>query len=159
MLERRNPARCHDGRHRDHRRDRREPDPLTLRDATYPRARYDELTRIDTPLARFFGSVCDTTLAFNEAVGVNGSTHPDSMALAALLHPEFILASAPYRVDVEYRSELTRGYSAMGWDKFAGAANATVVERFDGAAFYRYLASILRRRTTPSRPLHGARFS
>ncbi len=130
-------------------------DPVTLRDATYGRDEYDALTALGTPLARFFKKVCDTTLAFNESVGVAGSTHPDSMTLATLLYPEFILSKAPYRVDVEKNSELTRGYAAMAWDKFDLQPNATVIESAHRAAFYRKLTDLLSIQTTPTLPIRG----
>lgn len=130
-------------------------DPVTLRDATYPRARYNELTAIGTPLAKFFKKVCDATLAFNESFGVDGSTHPDSITLAALLRPELIEQVGRYRVDVETGSELTRGYSAMAWDKFGLEPNANVIERLNGEMFYTMLAEMLSIDTELSRPIAG----
>lgn len=130
-------------------------DPVTLRDATIPRADYDQLTAIDTPLARFFKAVCDTTLDFNESVGVDGSTHPDSMTLATLLHPELVLEQSPYRVDVEVASPLTRGATVMAWPKFGLEPNATVFESVDGPGFFGRLAQILQTPTTPDLPIAG----
>ncbi len=130
-------------------------DPITIRDATYSRARYDQLTSIDTPIAAFFKKVCDATLSFNESVGIDGSTHPDSITLAALLYPELVLEEGRYRVDVDTQSELTMGYSAMAWDKFGSEANAHVVERMDGEAFYDILARMLQTPSVPSRPIDG----
>lgn len=130
-------------------------DPVTLRDATIPRADYDQLTAIDTPLARFFKAVCDTTLDFNESVGVDGSTHPDSMTLAVLLHPELIVEQSPYRVDVEVAASLTRGATVMAWPKFEQEPNATVFEAVDGPGFFARLAEILQIRTTPNLPVAG----
>ncbi len=130
-------------------------DPVTLRDATIPRADYDQLTAIDTPLARFFKAVCDTTLDFNESVGVDGSTHPDSMTLAALLHPELVVEQSPYRVDVEVASPLTRGATVMAWPKFGREPNATVFEEVDGPGFFARLAGLLQLQTTPNLPIAG----
>lgn len=130
-------------------------DPVTLRDATYTRAEYDEMCAIDTPVAKFFKSVCDTTLDFNESVGVDGSTHPDSITVACLLHPELVLDKGSYRVDVDYQSELTRGYSAMAWDKFDVVPNATVVERADREAFGERLRTLLSTSTTLSVEIKG----
>ncbi|MGC3993025.1 MAG: nucleoside hydrolase [Propionicimonas sp.] len=129
--------------------------PLTLRDATFARPDYERLSVSGTPLARFFRRMCDATIDYDESVGVNGSTHPDSLTLATLLHPELVQASAPYRVDVETVSPLTRGMSSMAWGKFGLAPNATVVEQVDGAGFYALLASLLATPTTPSRPIAG----
>ncbi len=130
-------------------------DPLTLRDATYSREQYDRLTRIQTPIAQFFKRVCDATLGFNESVGIDGSTHPDSITLAALLHPELVLDSSQYRVDIEIQSELTMGYSAMAWEKFGVKPNAHVIEEMDGPGFYSILEQMLEIETTPTRPILG----
>ena len=69
-------------------------DPVTLRDATYSREEYDQLVSVDTAVAHFFKKVCDATFDFNESVGIPGSTHPDSITLAALLCPEIVLEEA-----------------------------------------------------------------
>lgn len=125
--------------------------PLTLSDATLSRAEIAEIAALDTPLARFVVRVCEATLAFDESVGIPGSTHPDSLTAALLLHPELITASAPYAVDVEADSELTRGYSAMSWGVHGLRPNATVVEAIDHEAFRAYLARLLATPTTPPR--------
>jgi len=130
-------------------------DPLTLRDATIDRARYTALCGLGTPLAAFFARICDATIDYDESVGIDGSTHPDSLTLAVMLHPELVLDHARYRVDVETRSELTRGLSVMAWAKFGLTPNATVVEAVDGEAFYRLLTGLLATPTTPDRPIHG----
>lgn len=130
-------------------------DPVTLTDALLPRERYDALCAIDTPMARFFKALCDHTIAYDESVGVAGSTHPDSLTLQCLLHPELIVAEAPYRVDIETSSPLTRGYSVMAWDKFAVAANARVIERADGEAFFERLRALLETPITPALPIAG----
>ncbi|WP_168583601.1 nucleoside hydrolase [Gephyromycinifex aptenodytis] len=130
-------------------------DPVTIDDATITRDVYNTMTEKQTPIAKFFKAMCDTTMAFNESVGIDGSTHPDSATLACLLHPEMVLSSGRYRVDVETRSELTRGFSAMAWDKFEIEPNATVVEKFDHDAFFALLDSILASETTPSVAIEG----
>jgi purine nucleosidase len=130
-------------------------DPLTLRDATIARADFDRLAAIDTPLARFFQRMCAATIDYDESVGIDGSTHPDSLTIAALLHPDLVLAEARYRVDVETASDLTRGYSAMAWDKFGLAPNATVVEAVDARAFLGLLEKVLRTHTMPTVPIAG----
>lgn len=132
-------------------------DPVTFKFATFTRAEYNLLTDIPTPLAAFYKAVCDTTLDFNESVDVDGSTHPDSMTLAALLHPELVHSWGNYRVDVDTTSTFTRGYSAMAWDKFDIVPNAKLVEDADRAGFYSYLEALLRLQTTPSVPIAGLR--
>jgi purine nucleosidase len=127
--------------------------PVTLADAVFPRERLAEIAAIDTPLARFYSRVVETTLAFNEGVGIHGSTHPDSLTAAVLLHPELVTAAGAYAVDVETGSQLTRGYAAMSWGVHGLRANATVVESVDRKGFADYLVALLSTDTTPSRPL------
>lgn len=124
--------------------------PLTLNDAVFGRPQLAEIARLDTPLARFFLRVCQATLEFDEAAGIPGTTHPDSLSVSLLLHPELITASAPYHVQVETASELTRGYAAMSWGVHGLAPNATVIESVDADAFFRLICDLLRRPTTPS---------
>ena len=69
--------------------------------------------------------------------------------------PELVLAEAPYRVDVECASELTRGFTAMAWEKFGMVPNATVFESVDGPAFFGLLSDLLRTDTTPTLPVVG----
>jgi purine nucleosidase len=126
--------------------------PVTLRDAVLPRQKLAEIARIDTPLARFFTRITETTLDFNESVGIDGSTHPDSLTAAVLLHPELVTASGAYAVDVETGSALTRGYAAMSWGAHGLAPNASVVEAVDARGFADYLVALLSTVTTPDRP-------
>ncbi|MCU1542298.1 MAG: nucleoside hydrolase [Microbacteriaceae bacterium] len=127
--------------------------PLTLADAVFPRERLAQIAAIDTPLARFYSRVVETTLGFNESVGIHGSTHPDSLAAAVLLHPEIVTAQARYAVDVETGSHLTRGYAAMSWGVHGLEGNATVVESVDAEGFADYLVTLLSTDTVPSRAL------
>lgn len=130
--------------------------PLTLRDAVFTKDRIAQLAGIGTPLARFVERVCRGTLAFDESVGIPGSTHPDSLTAALLLHPELITAEAPYAVDIETSSELTRGYSAMSWGVHGLEPNARVIEAIDGDAFFRYICGLVSRPTEPPRPFTPA---
>jgi purine nucleosidase len=130
--------------------------PLTLNDAIFSREEIGRLAAVGTPLAKFVVRVCEATLAFDESVGIPGSTHPDSLTAAVLLHPELVSASARYAVDVEADSELTRGYSAMSWGVHGLPENATVIEAIDHHAFYDYLAGLLSRETEPPRAFSPA---
>jgi inosine-uridine nucleoside N-ribohydrolase len=92
---------------------------------------------------------------YDESVGIDGSTHPDPLTLAVLLHPELVLAEAHYRVDVETASELTRGYSAMAWEKFSMPPNPQVVEAVDRERFFGLLEGMLSTVTVPTLPISG----
>ncbi|GLY19843.1 hypothetical protein Kisp01_68570 [Kineosporia sp. NBRC 101677] len=130
--------------------------PLTLQQAVFGRDVLERIAAIDTPLARFFTSVCSATLAFDESVGIPGTTHPDSLSVAVLLRPELITRSAEYNVDIETGSELTRGYAAMSWGVHGLAPNATVIEEIDAAGFQKYLLDMLSLSTTPPREFRTA---
>lgn len=129
-------------------------DRLTLRDAVFSRQQLGEIAAVGTPLAEFFVRVVGSTLAFDESVGIAGSTHPDSLTAAVLLHPELVTADAGYAVSIETASELTRGYSAMSWGVHGLEANARVIESIDPDAFFRYVISLVDRPTEPQRPFH-----
>ncbi len=126
--------------------------PLTLDDAVFSRQQLAEIDTLGTPLSRFFLQVCGPTLEFDESVGIPGTTHPDSLSVAVLLHPELVTEAADYHVAVEASSELTRGYSAMSWGVHGLEPNASVIERADAAGFYAYLRDLLSTPTEPNRP-------
>jgi purine nucleosidase len=130
-------------------------EPLTVRDALFSRNQMAEIAASATPVAKFFASVCEATLEFDESVGIPGSSHPDSLSVALLLHPEFITESAAYAVDIEADSELTRGYSAMSWGVHDLKPNARVIEAIDSEAFFAYIRDQMASPTTPSRPIIG----
>lgn len=116
---------------------------LTLAQAVFDDTRLRAIAELDTPLSRFYDVVNHPTLEFDRSVGIDGSTHPDSLTAAVLLHPELIRRTGRYRVDVETQGELTRGYSVFDWGVFGTEPNATVVEEIDADGFYDYLVGIL----------------
>ncbi|MDH3190738.1 MAG: nucleoside hydrolase, partial [Acidimicrobiia bacterium] len=128
-------------------------DPVTLRQAVFSRLVLDEISEIGTELSRFFGRVTKNTLVYDESVGIAGSTHPDSLTTAIVLHPELATRIGSYHVDIEAESDLTRGYSAMSWGVHGLAPNARVVEEIDSEGFYRYIAGIVSIETRPSRAI------
>lgn len=125
--------------------------PLTLNQAVFGHDVLAEIDSIETPLANFFTRVCSATLAFDESVGIPGTTHPDSLSVAVLLRPELIVKASQYHVDIETGSELTRGYAAMSWGVHGLQPNATVVEEIDAAGFQKFLLDMLSQETTPPR--------
>ncbi|MGV8970160.1 MAG: nucleoside hydrolase [Microbacteriaceae bacterium] len=128
--------------------------PLTLNDAVFSRNKLAEIGEIGTPLAQFFTRIVSATVDFDESVGIPGSTHPDSLTAAVLLHPELVTAEDRYAVDIECASELTRGYSAMSWGVHGLTPNARVIDAVDAAAFAGYLTDLVSQHTEPSRALN-----
>jgi purine nucleosidase len=126
--------------------------PLTLFTWTLTRTHGvfddDKLARIaalDTPLARLFGQVNRKAREFDDQVNhLGGSTHPDSMACAAIVDPSLILAAEEAVVDVETRGELTRGWSLIDTLGRTGREpNARVVTDFDTGRFFELMLWVL----------------
>lgn len=128
-------------------------DPVTLRDAVFSRDQLATIRALNTPLADFFLRVCAATLEFDESVGIPGTTHPDSLSVGVLLHPELVTSVNGYNVQVETAAELTLGYTAMSWGVHGLANNAQVIESIDSAAFYELIRSTLATPTTPQRAI------
>lgn len=128
--------------------------PLTLEYGVFSRKQMAEIAAVGTPLAQFFTRICETTMQFDERVGIAGSTHPDSLAVALLLYPELCVKSSPYHVDIEVGSGLTRGYSAMSWGVHGLVPNAAVVEIVHAQQFFQLILTMLSTKTTPQRPMN-----
>jgi purine nucleosidase len=129
--------------------------PVTLEQAVFAQPALDEIAALGTPLAEFFTRICAATLAHDRTVGIDGTTHPDSLTVATLLRPELVRRTGRYHVDVETAGELTRGYSAMSWGVHGLEPNATVVEEIDADGFRGYITGLLATATTPARPVQG----
>ncbi|GAA2338128.1 hypothetical protein GCM10009854_12910 [Saccharopolyspora halophila] len=121
--------------------------PLTLERAVFGQSQLDEIEALGTPLSEFFTRACAATLEFDRSVGIDGTTHPDSLTAALLLHPDLITRVGSYHVDVETQGELTRGYAAMSWGVHGLAPNATVVEDVDAEGFFEYVKGLLEAKT------------
>ena len=118
---------------------------LTLSHGVFDDARLAAIEALGTPLSRFFFQVNRKALEFERSTGVPGSTHPDSMACAAIVDPSLVLASRDCLVDVETRGELTRGYSLIDRLGTLGREpTARVVEDYDTDRFHAMLIDVLR---------------
>jgi purine nucleosidase len=116
---------------------------LTLSHALWSREQLESIARIDTSLARYFTILDAPNLVYNEGVGIEGSTHPDSLTAMIIVEPELVTASSERFVAVETRSELTRGYSLMDHRAARNAPNATVIDAIDAEGFYRAYRRLL----------------
>lgn len=109
---------------------------LCLRASVFDDAFLAKIEKLGTPLARFFTQVNRKALAFCHDVGIDGSTHPDTLTCALAIDPTLIERAGHYRVDVETQGELTRGYTSV--DLLSSddrPPNARVVEEVDVERF------------------------
>jgi len=109
---------------------------LTLARALWTEAQLRELEALGTPLAHFFSILDAPNLAFNRSVGIDGSTHPDSLTATLLVRPDLITASRELYVEVDTRAGLTRGYSLMDDRPGRNRPNARVIDDVDAAGFF-----------------------
>lgn len=109
---------------------------LTLAQATWTQDQLDELAAIGTPLARFFTILDTPNKEYNARVGIEGSTHPDSLTAMLMVEPGLIARESRQFVAVEAHSELTRGYSLFDPRADRNPPNARVIDEVDAAGFF-----------------------
>jgi purine nucleosidase len=118
---------------------------LTLSHGVFDDAKLERIKALDTDLSRFYEAFNRKALEFERKTGVPGTTHPDSMACAAIVAPELVRSSFDCFVDVETQGELTRGFSAIDrLNRYGREPNATVVDDFDTDRFFDLMLDMLR---------------
>jgi purine nucleosidase len=119
---------------------------LTRTHGVFDDGKLARIAALDTALAEFFGQVNRKAREFDDKVNhLGGSTHPDSMAAAAIVEPSLVLAMEDAVVDVETSGELTRGWSLIDTLGRTGREpNARVVTDYDSDGFFELMLSILR---------------
>jgi purine nucleosidase len=119
---------------------------LTRTHGVFDDAKLARIAGLGTPLAELFGLVNRKAREFDDRVNhLGGSTHPDSMACAAIVEPSLILATEEAVVDVETAGELTRGWSLIDTLGRTGREpNATVVTDYDTEGFFQLMLDVLR---------------
>ncbi|MFB6361660.1 MAG: nucleoside hydrolase [Halobacteriales archaeon] len=110
---------------------------VTVRDSKFDGDTIDAwLDELDSPRARLFADIATSVRAFTrEQLGGDYTTQPDAACMASLIEPALIEESGRYKVDVDDRDGLTRGYSAAEPVDDPGAGNAHVIQSFDGKRF------------------------
>ena len=116
---------------------------VTLERALWTGDQLQELSALGTPLSEFFRILDTPNLEFNRTVGIDGSTHPDSLTAMLLVRPDLITASQRLYVEVDTRPGLTRGYSLMDDRPARNAPNATVITDIDAPGFFAAYRSLL----------------
>jgi purine nucleosidase len=109
---------------------------LCLRDAVFGDDVLRRIADLGTPLSTFFGQVNRKALEFCRRVGIQGSTHPDTLTCALAIDETLITRSSEYFADVETAGDLTRGYSLVDEIGILGQPpNVRVVEEVDAERF------------------------
>jgi purine nucleosidase len=119
---------------------------LTRTHGIFDDVKLAQIAALGTPLAEFFGQVNSKAREFDDKVNhLGGSTHPDSMACAAIVEPSLVLATEEAVVDVETAGELTRGWNLIDTlGRVDREPNATVVTDYDTEGFFELMLEILR---------------
>ena len=118
---------------------------LTRTHGVFDDGKLAKIAALGTPLADFFGQVNRKAREFDDQVNhLGGSTHPDSMACAAIAEPSLVLATEEAVVDVETAGDLTRGWSLIDTlGRVDREPNATVVTDYDTDGFFELLLEVL----------------
>ena len=119
---------------------------LTRSHGIFDDAKLAQIAALGTPLAEFFGQVNRKAREFDDKVNhLGGSTHPDSMACAAIVEPSLVLATEEAVVDVETAGELTRGWNLIDTlGRVDREPNATIVTDYDTEGFFELMLEVLR---------------
>jgi purine nucleosidase len=118
---------------------------LTLSHGVFDDAKLTRIADLNSDLSRFYEAFNRKALEFERSAGVSGTTHPDSMACAAIVEPDLVRATSDCFVDVETQGELTRGFSAIDrLNTYGREPNASVVEDYDTEGFFELMLDVLR---------------
>ena len=118
---------------------------LTLSHGVFDDAKLTRIADMNSDLSRFYEAFNRKALEFERSAGVSGTTHPDSMACAAIVEPDLVRATSDCFVDVETQGELTRGFSAIDrLNTYGREPNASVVEDYDTEGFFELMVDVLR---------------
>jgi len=121
------------------------PWDVCLKDGVVTRADLDRIRELDTPLGRFFLATQRKVWAFNrKRAGIDGTTHPDALTVAAALEETIWQEGFSAFVDIETHGALTRGASVVDTvGAFGRAPNASVCTRAAGERFREALFAML----------------
>jgi purine nucleosidase len=118
---------------------------LTLSHGVFDDAKLERIAALESDLSRFYEAFNRKALEFERKNGTEGTTHPDSMACAAIVEPALVRSTFDCFVDVETQGELTRGFSAIDrLNRYQRAPNTTVVDDFDTEGFFELMLDVLR---------------
>lgn len=122
-------------------------DPVTITDTVFNAELVAEIGAQQTTLSKFFVRANAATFDFDLSVGINGSTHPDSLSVALALDEDLVLEERRYQVSVELHGTHTTGATVCDWRPGA-VPNVRAPLRVDAARFHRFMADLFA--TTPT---------
>jgi purine nucleosidase len=122
------------------------PWDVCVLDGIIMRDELQEILDMCTPCSEFYLQANKSAWRYvREVMGVDGISHPDALTIAIAIDERVKTQAIDTYVDVEYRSELTRGYSLVDQGGVLGKKpNAEVVLRADKALFKDMLVRVLR---------------
>jgi purine nucleosidase len=116
---------------------------VTREQGVWSRERLAEVRAMGTGLSEFFSIVNAPNVDWNESVGIQGSTHPDSITAMLVVRPDLAVKRSRAYVNVETQGEMTRGYSLIDRRIDRHEPNAWVVDEIDADGFYEAMRGIL----------------
>lgn len=122
------------------------PWDVCVLDGIIMRDELDEILAMCTPCSEFYLQANKAAWQYvREVMHIDGISHPDALTIAMAIDPRVKAQSLNLFVDVEYKSELTRGYSLVDQGNVLGREpNAEVVLRADKSLFKDMLVRVLR---------------
>ncbi|MCM3785451.1 nucleoside hydrolase [Neobacillus mesonae] len=106
---------------------------------------HEEIAALATSGSQFFIDINKVVMQFNKSVHrLPGTTHPDTLLMAAAADESIMTKTGQYFVDVEVGGQYTRGYSVVDINgRLGNEPNVRVCEEIDREAFKRMLLDVL----------------
>ena len=114
---------------------------LTMAQGRFTREQLRVIEELDTPQSRFFTRANRASVEYvAKTHGVEGSTHPDSIAV----EPAIVTKATDYYVDVETHATITQGYLLVdAVHRSVHEPNARVIEEIDQDLFFTTMVKAL----------------
>jgi purine nucleosidase len=115
-------------------------------DGIIRRDEMQEILDMCTPCSEFYLQANKSAWHYvREVMGIDGISHPDALTIAMAIDERVKAEALDLYVDVEYKSDMTRGYSLVDQGRVLGKEpNAEVVIRADKKLFTEMLVRVLR---------------
>lgn len=122
------------------------PWDVCVLDSIVMRDELQEILDMCNPCSEFYLQANKTAWRFvREVMGIDGISHPDALTIAMAIDERVKVEAEHLYVDVEYKSEMTRGYSLVDQGRVLDKEpNAEVVLRADKKLFIDMLTQVLR---------------